>query len=145
MYTYTLILGSAFILRSDGAYIPQDPENIDYVAYLSWVAEGNTAAAPTAPPMSTQVVAYETAIQAALDSYAQSWGYTDLVTAASYAASTIPKYAAEAKALIAWRDSVWVWAEAYLAQVEAGTLSIPTTPAALLAAMPPEPQRPTTS
>jgi hypothetical protein len=33
----------AFILRlSDSAYIPLDPDNTDYQAYLKWVSEGNT-------------------------------------------------------------------------------------------------------
>jgi hypothetical protein len=27
---------------ADSAYIPFDPDNTDYQAYLKWVAEGNT-------------------------------------------------------------------------------------------------------
>lgn len=31
------------IYRStDHAFIPQDPENLDYADYLAWIAEGNT-------------------------------------------------------------------------------------------------------
>jgi hypothetical protein len=33
----------AFILRlSDSAYIPLDPDNTDYQAYLHWLEAGNT-------------------------------------------------------------------------------------------------------
>lgn len=145
MQPYQLTTGAQILRVSDGAVIPDDPLNLDYENYLSWTAEGNVADPAPSPGLSQsqQVTAYETAIQGALDTYAQSWGYDSLVTAASYAASTIPKYAAEAKALIAWRDEVWVWAEAYEAQVIAGTVTIPTSPAGLMAAMPPAPTRPT--
>ena len=30
---------------TDNAYIPFDPDNIDYQDYLKWVSEGNTAEA----------------------------------------------------------------------------------------------------
>jgi hypothetical protein len=32
-------------------FIPADPQNMDYVAYLEWVAQGNTATNWTPPPM----------------------------------------------------------------------------------------------
>ena len=30
------------VIRSDGTWIPFNPDNIDYQKYLEWVAEGNT-------------------------------------------------------------------------------------------------------
>jgi len=47
MFTYKLspdYMGQTnlTIIRSDGAFIPPNPDNTDYQAYLKWVAEGNT-------------------------------------------------------------------------------------------------------
>lgn len=44
MYTYQLVLTSNEILRSDGAVIPKDPNNRDWLAYEAWLKAGNVPA-----------------------------------------------------------------------------------------------------
>ena len=36
-------IANAIIRLEDNAFIPFDPANTDYQAYLKWVSEGNTA------------------------------------------------------------------------------------------------------
>jgi hypothetical protein len=61
IYTYSIpnnpdgTPSTSMIIRSDGAFIPKDPANSDYQAYLAYVANGNkapdtlvTESAPTA-------------------------------------------------------------------------------------------------
>ncbi len=42
MESYQLSGHGEIIRLSDGAWIPPDPGNRDYQAYLNWLAEGNT-------------------------------------------------------------------------------------------------------
>lgn len=69
---------------------------------------------PIAP--SPTIEDYKTAVQSHLDAAAQSRLYTDGNSLVTYTASTIPQWAAEAQAFIAWRDAVWaqvyaIWAD----------------------------------
>ena len=52
--TYRLTTGNTILRLADNAFIPPDPANTDYVAFLDWVAAGNTpepspVVAPPAP------------------------------------------------------------------------------------------------
>ena len=49
--TYTLTEHLSTIVRDeDGAFIPADPDNVDYQDYLAWLDEGNEPAPYTPPP-----------------------------------------------------------------------------------------------
>jgi hypothetical protein len=49
--TYTLTEQPGIIIRDeDGAFIPTDPDNTDYAAFLAWKAEGNEPTPYTPPP-----------------------------------------------------------------------------------------------
>lgn len=56
--SYTLT-GTSSILRSDGVYIPVDPKNRDYRAYLAWQAAGNTASPVPVAPVPTTFTAMD--------------------------------------------------------------------------------------
>ena len=50
--TYQLTTSDCILRTSDGAFIPPDPANTDYAAYLAWLEAGNTpdpAPEPVAP------------------------------------------------------------------------------------------------
>lgn len=48
---YTIANDRATVIRrdEDGAFIPTDPDNLDYQAYLAWLDEGNEPT-PYEPP-----------------------------------------------------------------------------------------------
>ena len=53
---YQLTQGDSILRLSDNAFIPLDPANTDYAAYLEWVESGNMpepAPEPPAPPVLT--------------------------------------------------------------------------------------------
>lgn len=75
---------------------------------------------------------YERAIQAHLDSAAQSRGYDSIATAVSYAEEpAVPKFQEDGKAFRAWRSLVWAYAYQELDKVKAGKREIPTLDAFL--------------
>jgi hypothetical protein len=60
---YRLTKGTE-ILRSDGALIPVDPKNVDYIDYVAWLSAGHTPD-PVAPPTPAELQAIQDAADAA--------------------------------------------------------------------------------
>lgn len=51
---YTLLANGMIQRSADGVFIPADPANKDYEAYLAWVAAGNVVAPAPSPTISQQ-------------------------------------------------------------------------------------------
>lgn len=80
--------------------------------------------------------------QLSLDSLAISWGYDNIVSAASYSNSTNPQFKSESLALVNWRDEVWSFAYEILNKIESGVLSAPKSVDDFLLMLPKAPERP---
>lgn len=71
--------------------------------------------------------AFVAAVQNHLDAAARQYGYDDIKSAVTYAEEpAVPKFQAEGKAFRAWRSLTWAACYAILADVLAGTRSVPT-------------------
>ena len=66
------------------------------------------------------------AIQARLDAFAQTRGYDGILSAATYATSTIPQFAAEGQYAVEARDTTWAKGYEILNAVLAGQRPMPT-------------------
>lgn len=62
--TYQLTTGDTILRLTDNAFIPQDPANTDYQAYLAWLDEGNTPL-PAPEPEPAPVLTTEQKLEAA--------------------------------------------------------------------------------
>lgn len=64
--------------------------------------------------------------QLRLDSFAQTRGYDGILSACSYATSTVPKFKAEGQYCVEARDATWAKLTDMLAEIEAGTRPVPS-------------------
>ena len=90
--------------------------------------EEYSEAEPVKPPSTPgQIIAqYTGAVQQHLDTFARTRNYDGILSATTYAASTVPKFAAEGQYAVIARDNTWAAAYQLLAEVEAGTRTVPT-------------------
>jgi len=91
---------------------------------------------PPEPPSPEQIIATLTAaVQAHLDTTANSRNYDGILSLCSYAASAHPVFGPQGRAGVIFRDDTWATCYAILADVKAGNRTAPTE-AELLAELP---------
>jgi hypothetical protein len=65
--------------------------------------------------------------QKRLDDFAKTRNYDGILSACTYATSTVPKFAAEGQYAVNARDNTWATLYTALGEVQAGTRSMPTS------------------
>lgn len=75
----------------------------------------------------TLIKAYTEATQLRLDNFAISRGYDNILSACTYATSTVPKFRTEGQYCVEARDATWAKLLDILTQVETNTRSVPAS------------------
>lgn len=94
-----------------------DPERMAEYAYADGVLT-----LPDPPSLQEQVVA---ATQQRLDDFARTRNYDGILSACTYATSTVPKFAAEGQHAVQARDATWAALYALLEEVQTGQRPAP--------------------
>jgi len=87
-----------------------------------WI-EGGSAPVPTVAQIQAAIVS---ATQARLDTFAQTRNYDSILSACTYATSSVSQFATEGQAAVNARDATWATLYTHMGAVLAGTAPMPT-------------------
>jgi hypothetical protein len=76
-------------------------------AGVGWVRDGGVFVSPPPTAVEEQTAAYDRAIRARLDAFAQARGYYDIASACSFSLSTNEQWRAEGQYAVEARDVTW--------------------------------------
>ena len=107
-----------------GVFSQQDWENMQ---------ADELAARPVPPTLQERVV---TATQERLDDFAKTRNYDGILSACTYATSTVTKFQGEGQHCVTARDETWAALYAMMAEVQAGTRPMPGSVEEVLALLP---------
>lgn len=146
---YAKSTGGFYTHEIHGDAIPSDAVEItieEHALLLAGQSEGKliTSDAQGKPvlqdqpaPTAAQIeAAFTAAIQQRLDDFARTRNYDSILSACTYATSTVPKFKAEGQACVNLRDATWAAAYTILADVQAGDRPMPASIADIEADLP---------
>lgn len=112
-----------------GAVFPVPAVESFGFAYQAWLDAGNTPEpAPIDPPPTPERVQAEITArtQQRLDEFAQTRNYDGILSACTYATSTVAKFQSEGQYCVNARDATWARLYELLAEVHEGTRPMPS-------------------
>lgn len=130
MTTYKLT-NEGYVIKNGDTKVPIvdvpgfDPHP-ETVAYRAWLAAGGVPESADAPSDEQMIAAVQQAVQQRLDDFARTRAYDGILSAATYATSAVPKFAAEGQYAVQARDATWAACYQIMADVQAGTRAMPS-------------------
>lgn len=130
MTTYKLT-GEGYVIKNGDMKVPIvdvpgfDP-NPETVAYREWLAAGGVPEPADAPSAEEMIASVQQAVQQRLDDFARTRAYDGILSAATYATSSVPKFAAEGQYAVQARDASWAACYQIMADVQAGMRVMPS-------------------
>ena len=112
-------LGDAFPTVS----LPNGELSQDSLELLGLVTVPDEPPPPLKPEMVQEIIVAN--VQRRLDRFAQERGYDNILSACTYAASSVPQFAQDGKTCVDARDHTWAALYELLAQVKLGLVAIP--------------------
>ena len=101
---------------------------------MSFALTIRTAEDRKAQALADHAAAVAALVDARVEGQARALGYNSAAHLASYTASSVPDWAAEARAFVAWRDAVWL--AVFEARARAEAEGTAPSPAAILERLP---------
>lgn len=122
-----LIKNSRIVGTATDAYTGPDeyivaPDDFDLARMGDYAVHDGVATLPDPPSLQEQVVGVT---QRRLDDFARTRNYDGILSACTYATSTVPKFAAEGQYAVQARDATWAALYALLEEVQAGQRPVP--------------------
>jgi hypothetical protein len=125
----------AHVIQSGVVVNTIEVESLDFMPNLveategsiGWLYDGQTFTPPPPPiktPEELQAEIVE-ATQKRLDDFAKTRNYDGILSACTYASSSVPKFAAEGQYCVDARDNTWATLYTILGEVQAGTRPVP--------------------
>lgn len=137
---YSKTTGGFYAREIHGDNIPPDAVEISddqHAALIAGQSSGKIIAAnkngmpvlvdPPAPTAEQIIAGYTTEVQARLDAFAKTRGYDGILSACTYATSTVPKFKAEGQYCVDARDATWAKCYEIMAAVQSGARAMPAT------------------